>query len=50
VEGGEFIQSIAYVMILASIVLAALLVPVIERTKSSRFYSWLFQGFGADCS
>jgi len=47
VEGGELIRNLAYIMVLASIVLSALLVPIVERTKSSSFYSRLFSGFGA---
>ncbi len=46
VEGGELIRNIAYIMVLASIVLSSLLFPIVERTKSSRFYSRLFSGFG----
>ena len=41
VVGGELIQNITYGVVLFSIVVTSFLVLLIEKTRFSRFYSWL---------
>jgi cell volume regulation protein A len=48
IDGGELIQNIVSVIVLSTIILTTILVPIVERTKSSKFYSWLFSGFGTN--
>ncbi len=48
IDGGEIIQNVVSVIILFTIILTTILVPIVERTKSSKFYSWLFSGFGTN--
>jgi cell volume regulation protein A len=48
IEGGELIQSVVSVIILSTIILTTILVPIVERTKSSKFYSRLFSGFATN--
>jgi NhaP-type Na+/H+ or K+/H+ antiporter len=50
IEGGELVQNIVYVMILTSIILTSVLIPIIEKTQSSRLYQSVFRGFKTDDS
>lgn len=46
ISGGETIQSIAYAIILCSIIFTSVLVFLIEKTSFSKLYSWLFANMG----
>jgi len=50
IENGYLIQNIVYVIILASIILTSVLIPIVERTKSSKLCRFIFSGFSADDS
>jgi len=50
IENGYLIQNIVYVIILASIILTSVLIPIVERTKSSKLFRFIFSGFSADDS
>lgn len=44
---GQFMQNIAYGVILFSIVLSSLFAFVVDRTPVGRAYQWVFTGFGS---
>jgi len=45
VVSGEFIQTVAYNVVLLSILLSSIMVFTIERTKLFRLFEWCFYGF-----
>lgn len=45
--GGELMRDVTYAVVLFSIVLTALLVFLLERTRLARLYGWVFSGFAA---
>jgi NhaP-type Na+/H+ or K+/H+ antiporter len=46
--GGEFIQNVAYAVVLFSIVINSVLVFAIERTPIRSMYLWLFKGYARE--
>ena len=45
--GGELIQNVTYAVVLFSIVLTAVLIFLLGKTKLSKFYEKMFQGFSS---
>ena len=47
IPGGELIQNVSYAVVLFSIIVTAALIFLLEKTRLSKFYEWLFAGFGS---
>jgi len=45
IPGGELIQNVSYAVALFSIIVTAVLIFLLEKTRLSKFYEWPFAGF-----